>query len=98
MNPISASANSAASTKRIFVLGTMLDGAFQRLTTRNKAQGALTKAGQNNRAGKVDIASAMVSYMGRRFSTFSTPTVSKQRGQMWRAATAGGAQVAHKTA
>ena len=68
--------------KRIFVLGTMLSGVFQRRTTRNRAQGAPIKAGQNRSAGKVERASAMESCMTRRGSMVSV--FSKQRGQTWR--------------
>src|ERR1035437_3118399 len=83
--PISATANSAARTKRIFVRGTRLEGAFQRRTTRNRAHGAAINAGQNRSIGKVEIARASESYIVRRGSTFSV--LSKQRGQMWRPST-----------
>src|SRR3984957_4592488 len=91
MKPISAKANRAAMMKRIFVLGTTLDGAFQRVKIITSDHGALIRAGQINKKGAVERASAMVSYMTRRGSAVSilcalTP-LSKQRGQICRPST-----------
>src|SRR5258706_7519950 len=69
---ISASANNAASKKRIRVRGRILSGALQRRITRYKADGAPISTGQNRSAGSVATASAIVSYMVRRVSSVSS--------------------------
>src|SRR5262249_1600815 len=71
---ISANANSAARTNRIFGRGTMLSGVCHRLMIRKSDAGAVRNTGQNKRIGNDDKASAMVSYIVLRVSSvFDAP-------------------------